>query len=63
MSVYIIFPDKGNTKLHILCWVEPSNTMRAVLCTFMFCTYGIHRDVGHPLGVSPQPAIYASFLK
>lgn len=21
--------------------------MRAVLCTFMFCTYGIHRDVGH----------------
>ena len=21
--------------------------MRAVLCTFMFCTYGIHTDVGH----------------
>lgn len=55
MSVNIIFPDLGNKIAH-LCWFEPSNTIRAVLCMSMLCTYGIHRHVGHIVVFLPQTA-------
>lgn len=56
VSIYN-FPRYGKHKIAHFCWFEPSNTMRAVLCTLMFCTYGIHRDVGHIVVFLPQPAV------